>query len=78
VVYRSDVTPSVARYVRAFEIPDASNVIAGYPIAVLKGSTNPDMAREFVTLVRSEAGQRVLQQHGLLPATAAEPAATQP
>ena len=78
VVYRSDVTPSVGRYVRELEIPDASNVIASYPIAVLKGSTNQDRAREFVALVRSEAGQRVLQQHGLLPAAAAEPPATQP
>jgi molybdate transport system substrate-binding protein len=77
VVYRSDVTASVARYVRELEIPDASNVIASYPIAVLKGAANPEMAREFVALVRSEAGQRVLQQHGLL-AAAAEPAATQP
>ena len=77
LVYQSDVTPAVARYVREIEIPDASNVIAGYPIAVLKDAKNGDAARQFVELVRSEAGQRVLQQHGLLPA-AAEPAATQP
>ena len=78
VVYRSDVTPAVARYVREIEIPEPSNVIASYPIAVLKAAKSPDLARAFVELVRSEAGQRVLQQHGLLPAAAAEPAATQP
>jgi molybdate transport system substrate-binding protein len=77
VVYRSDVTPAASRYVREIEIPDASNVIASYPIAVLAGAKNGELAREFVELVRSEAGQRVLQQHGLLPAAAAEPA-TQP
>ena len=72
-VYRSDVTPAVARYVSQIEIPDESNVIASYPIAVLKGAKNQEAAREFVALVRSEEGQRVLQQHGLLPAAAAEP-----
>ena len=77
VVYRSDVTPAVARYVSEIEIPDASNVIASYPIAVLRGAADQALAREFVALVRSQTGQRVLEQHGLLPA-AAEPAATHP
>ena len=76
VVYRSDVTPSVARYVRVFEIPDPYNSIATYPIAVLKSARDAEAAREFVTLVASAAGQAVLQRHGLLPAAAvAEPAA---
>jgi molybdate transport system substrate-binding protein len=74
VVYRSDATPAVSRHVREIDIPDASNVIASYPIAVLAGAKNAELAREFVELVRSEAGQRVLRQHGLLPAAAAEPA----
>jgi molybdate transport system substrate-binding protein len=38
LVYRSDVTPSVSRYVRVFEIEDPYNAIASYPIAVLKGA----------------------------------------
>ena len=79
VVYRSDVSPAVSRYVRVFEIPEAYNVIATYPIAVLKAARNAEAARQFVDLVSSEAGQRVLQQHGLLPAAAAAaPAATRP
>jgi molybdate transport system substrate-binding protein len=78
VVYRSDVSPAVSRYVRVFEIPDAYNVIASYPIAVLKAARNAEAARQFVELVSSEAGQRVLQQRGLLPAATAAPAATQP
>ena len=71
MVYRSDVTPAVARYVRVFEIPDPYNVIASYPIAVLKGARNAGAARMFVELVSSDEGQRVLQRHGLLPAVAA-------
>ncbi|MGH7514777.1 MAG: molybdate ABC transporter substrate-binding protein [Gemmatimonadales bacterium] len=74
VVYRSDVTPAVARYVRVFEIPEESNVVAEYPIAVVKSARNPEAARAFVDLVRGDEGQRVLQQHGLIPATATVPA----
>lgn len=76
IVYRSDVTAPVSRDVRVFEIPDPYNVIASYPIAVVKGARNREAARLFLDLVSNEAGQRVLQEHGLLPAIA--PAATKP
>ncbi len=78
VVYRSDVTPAVSRYVRVFEIPDPYNEIASYPIAVLKAARNAEAARAFVDLVSSDTGQRVLLRHGFLPAPAAAPAAVQP
>jgi molybdate transport system substrate-binding protein len=78
LVYRSDVTPTVSRYVRVFEIDDSYNVIASYPIAVLKGARNAEAAEWFVDLVSSVAGQQTLQRHGLLPAAAAAPAAGQP
>ena len=67
LVYRSDVTPAVSRYVRVFEIADPYNVIASYPIAVLKGAKNPEAAQWFVELVSSAPGQQVLERHGLLP-----------
>jgi molybdate transport system substrate-binding protein len=76
LVYRSDVTPSVSRYVRVLEIEDPYNVIASYPIAVLKGAKNATAAKWFVDLVSSAAGQHTLQRRGLLPAAAA--AAVQP
>jgi molybdate transport system substrate-binding protein len=78
LVYRSDVTPSVARYVRVFEIDDPYNVTASCPIAVLKGAKNAEAAKWFVDLVSSAAGRQTLQRHGLLPAAAATPAAGQP
>jgi molybdate transport system substrate-binding protein len=75
IVYRSDVTARVARYVRVFEIPDPYNPIATYPIAVLASAGNADAAHQFVALVTSPQGQAVLQRHGLLPAAGvAEPA----
>lgn len=78
LVYRSDVTLAVSRFVRVFEIPDPYNVIASYPIAVLKAARNAEPARQFVELVSSDGGQRVLQRHGLLPVATAAPAATKP
>jgi molybdate transport system substrate-binding protein len=74
IVYQSDVTPSVSRYVRVFEIPDPYNPIAIYPIAVLKSAANAEAALQFVALVTSPQGQAVLQRYGLLAAAgAAEP-----
>lgn len=71
IVYVSDVTPEVARHVRRLEIPDASNVIATYPVAVLKRAPEPEAARAFVALLLSPIGQRVLTAHGFLAASAA-------
>ncbi len=67
VVYRSDVTPTSAPLVLLLEIPERFNVVAGYPIAVLKAGTNPDTAAAFVSLVLSPLGQRVLRDHHFVP-----------
>ena len=72
-VYRSDITPAVARYVKVFEIPEGANVVASYPIATLKDGPTPAAAKAFVDLVLSADGQRVLQQHGLMPVAANTP-----
>jgi len=73
IVYRSDVTPALAHFVRVFEIPDSANVLATYPIARVRGSRSPDAASEFVARVLSPGGQLVLRRHGLLPAVAVAP-----
>jgi molybdate transport system substrate-binding protein len=67
IVYRSDVTPPVAKYVRTFDIPDQYNVVATYPIALVKGGKNRQTAEAFISLVLSEDGQRVLARNGFLP-----------
>jgi molybdate transport system substrate-binding protein len=72
-VYRSDITPAVARYLRIIEIPQSANVIASYPIALTKNGPAPDAAKAFVDLVLSAEGQRVLQQYGLMPVAANTP-----
>lgn len=68
ICYRSDVTGSVARFVRVFEIPEAAQVYADYPIAVVAGAAQPELARAFIALVMSPTGQRVIERHGLIPA----------
>ena len=65
--YRSDVSRSVSRQVRAITLPAASNVVASYPIVVLRDAPHADEARRFVALVLSPAGQRILSRHGFLP-----------
>ena len=68
IVYVSDLTPSVRRAVRLIPIPDAYNVIAAYPIAVLARSRRTPDAQAFVDFLVSADGQRVLERHGLLAA----------
>jgi molybdate transport system substrate-binding protein len=68
VVYRTDVTPAVARMVRTLEIPRAFNVMASYPIAVTRNAPAPAAARRFVDFVRSTPGRRILRDHGFEPA----------
>ncbi len=73
MVYRSDVTPAVARFVRVIEIPESSNIVASYPIAIVTGSEHPDAARAFVEMVLSAEGQAVLARRGLIAVTATKP-----
>jgi molybdate transport system substrate-binding protein len=73
IVYRSDVTPAVARFIRVFEIPQNANVLASYPIALLRESKQPDAASAFVALVLSSEGQAVLERRGLIPVAGERP-----
>ncbi len=66
VVYRTDVTPALARYVRVLPVPDAANPAATYPVAVLARAPHPELARAFVDAVLSRAGQAVLAKRGFL------------
>lgn len=68
MAYRSDVTSSVARYVRVMEIPEHANVIASYPIVLARGGREPDAAKAFLELVLSSEGQQILERRGLIPA----------
>jgi molybdate transport system substrate-binding protein len=63
LVYRTDVTPAVASRLIALDIPPELNVSAIYPIAVVAGSSQPELARAFVALVMAE-GREALMDAG--------------
>jgi molybdate transport system substrate-binding protein len=64
IVYTSDISSSD---VRAVTIPDAQNVIATYPIAVVTGAPAGDVAATFVTYVTGTAGEATLAEFGFGP-----------
>jgi ABC-type molybdate transport system substrate-binding protein len=55
------VTHNSARHATLFELPAGAQVVARYPIAVLKGR-RADLARSFVDFVLSPAGQAALEK----------------
>jgi molybdate transport system substrate-binding protein len=65
--YVTDVTADVADQITLFQIPDDVNVIATYPIAVVTGSEEADLAQRFVDYVLVD-GQQTLAGYGFLPA----------
>jgi len=73
IVYRSDVTPAVARRVKVIEIPAEANVMAAYPMAMLDAAAAREAAQAFMDLVLSSAGQQTLARRGLIPATSPAP-----
>jgi molybdate transport system substrate-binding protein len=66
VVYRSDAL-SAGPKIQIVEIPPELNVIAEYPIAILKAAPHPELARRWVDLVRSPAGVAALREAGFVP-----------
>ena len=71
IVYVSDVTSEVAPSVRSVEIPQAVNVRATYPIAVVNGGPDPHLSQAWVDHVTTGPGQaQLVEEFGFLPAQA--------
>jgi molybdate transport system substrate-binding protein len=68
IVYTTDVTAAGSK-VAGVPIPDADNVVATYPIAMVKGSANATAANAFIAFVLSATGQAKLQSFGFLSAS---------
>ena len=66
-VYVSDSVASGSK-VKSISIPKTFNIVADYPIATSKSSTNLVTAQSFLDYVLSPAGQKTLGQYGFLPA----------
>jgi molybdate transport system substrate-binding protein len=67
IVYVTDVTPSASAQITTITIPDQFNVIAEYPIAVVKTSIHNSEAQSFLQYVLSADGQAILQQYHFMP-----------
>ena len=63
VVYVTDVKAAGGK-VKGIEIPDHQNASTAYPIATLEDSAHEKQAQEFVDLVLSDAGSKVLAEAG--------------
>jgi molybdate transport system substrate-binding protein len=67
ILYASDVLGKDAPKLENFLVPADVNPRIRYPIAPLVNAVQPELARAFIEFVRSEQGQKVLAEHGLLP-----------
>lgn len=63
LVYASDVV-GAKNTVVGVTFPESSKAIASYPIAVVKGTPQADLAKKFLQLVTGESGQKALQAAG--------------
>ncbi len=66
LVYRTDAL-AAGEGVTVVTLPPALNVVADYPIAVVMGAPQPELARSWVDFVRSPEGQRALRGAGFVP-----------
>jgi molybdate transport system substrate-binding protein len=64
MVYSTDALVRAKEVKIVAEAPRESHAPVIYPIAVVKGSTKETMAREFISVVTSNGGKRVLEKHG--------------
>jgi len=67
IVYATDVKAS-ADTVEGVEIPDADNATTDYPVGVVAGSSNQEVAAAFVAFLLSDDGQEILTTAGFQPA----------
>ncbi|MCH8898765.1 MAG: molybdate ABC transporter substrate-binding protein [Chloroflexi bacterium] len=64
-VYASDVLS--LDNILALPVPLEANVVAVYPIAVLRDAVSQESAMTFIQFLTSPSGQRILQDHGFGP-----------
>jgi molybdate transport system substrate-binding protein len=67
IVYLTDVR-AAGDNAAGVDIPDEHNVIANYPIAILKQPAHADAARVWIDYLLTPQGQAVLAKYGFIPA----------
>lgn len=67
MVYASDVRVRPKEVKVVVTAPVESHKPVVYPVAVIKGSENKALAGEFIDMVTSESGQKILRNDGFIP-----------
>jgi molybdate transport system substrate-binding protein len=67
IVYATDVQ-AAGKKASGVDITDSQNVVADYPIAIVKATTHHDAAAAFVDAIVNGSGQELLRTNGFLPA----------
>jgi molybdate transport system substrate-binding protein len=67
IAYDSDITKDLGAKITKIEIPNKYNVIAEYPMGILKQSKYPAQDQEFINLVKSDRGMAILEKYGFEP-----------
>ena len=68
IVYVTDVR-AAGKKASGIDIPDSQNVVADYPIAIVKATTHHDAAASFVDAITNGSGQELFRTSGFLPAS---------
>lgn len=66
IVYATDAQAAKDK-LTLIQIPDAQNIIATYPIALVKDAKQAALGQKFVDYLLSAAGQAILQKYGFAP-----------
>lgn len=64
IAYVSDVSVAANNDLASVEIPDDVNVVATYPIAIVAGTEEPELARDFIGWLSTAQGKAVLEDYG--------------
>lgn len=67
IVYRTDVTPSVAKNVDIIPIPERYNESAANYAGVLSDAQHPDQAQQLIEFMRSPEGQKIATEYDYEP-----------
>lgn len=66
IVYSTDIIATKGA-ADGVAIPDGSNVVARYPIAMINSTSNADAARAWIDFIAGDEGQRILRGYGFGP-----------
>jgi len=66
IVYTSDISRDSTHEIMRIYIPDDLNIIAEYPIAIIKESKAQSLAASFIEFVLSDEGGRTLSDFGFM------------